>query len=98
MLKHIVMWQLKPTAEGRSMRENARLLKKQLEALVGEIPGLLKIEVGFDASTESPEIVLYSELKNRAALEAYRTHPAHQAVIPFVQAVTAARQVVDYEV
>ncbi len=98
MLKHIVMWQLKPEAEGRSMRENAQLLKDKLEVLSGKIPGLLKIEVGFDFSSDAPDIVLYSELENREALEFYRTHPEHQAVIPFVKAVSATRQVVDYEV
>lgn len=98
MLKHIVMWQLKPEAEGESMRINARRLKDKLEALSGKIPGLLKIEVGFDFSSDASEIVLYSEFSDRDALESYRTHSEHLAVISLVKTVTAARQVVDYEV
>lgn len=99
MTKHIVMWRLKESAGGRDKTRNAALLKEKLEALSGKIPGLLKIEVGLDFSrtADSPDVVLYSELESREALEAYRTHPEHQAVIPFVQEVASERRVVDYD-
>lgn len=103
MLKHIVMWQLKedlteddPRTTKTRQLNNATVLKEKLESLSGKIPGLLKIEVGFDLSV-STDIVLYSELKNRDALTAYQSHPEHQAVIPFVKAVCTARRVVDYD-
>ncbi|MFQ5587856.1 MAG: Dabb family protein [Nitrospiria bacterium] len=97
MVKHIVMWRLHDEALGKTCAQNANLLKQKLEALSGKIPGLLKIEVGFD-DRAGADIVLYSELESREALEAYRTHPEHQAVIPLVKSVTADRRVVDYEV
>ncbi len=97
MLKHIVMWQLKEETVGTDLLKNAAVLKEKLESLAGKIPGLLKIEVGFDLSV-STDIVLYSELKNRDALVVYQSHPAHQAVIPFVKAVCTARRVVDYDI
>ncbi len=98
MLKHIVMWQLKDATENPSYAENAQYLKETLEALAGKIPGLLKIEVGFDATSEEANIVLYAELESRAALDAYQQHPAHQAVIPLVKKLCTARRVVDYEI
>jgi len=100
VVKHIVMWRLKEEAEGRSREENALLIKEKLEGLVGQIPGLLAIEVGIDfsATPDSAHIVLYSEFTDRDALAAYHQHPAHQAVAPLVGVARSSRQLVDYEV
>ncbi|MDQ6969924.1 MAG: Dabb family protein [Mariprofundus sp.] len=93
MIKHIVMWKLRDKAD-------AAEIKIRLEALAGKIPGLLHIEVGIDflASEQSADVVLYTELESREALQAYQSHPEHQAVVPIVKAAAIARTVVDYEV
>jgi len=93
MIKHIVMWKLRDKAA-------AVEIKASLEALAGKIPGLLNIEAGIDflESEQSADLVLYAELQNREALEAYQSHPDHQAVVPLVKAAAIARTVVDYEV
>jgi quinol monooxygenase YgiN len=93
MIKHIVMWKLRNKAD-------AEIIKDNLEALVGKIPGLLKLEVGIDFSDseQSADVVLYSELESREALAAYQSHPEHQTVIPLVKAAAVSRTVVDYEV
>jgi quinol monooxygenase YgiN len=59
---------------------------------------MLKIEVGIDfsSSEQSADVVLYSEFADRQALDAYQSHPEHQALMPFVQAVRSDRLVVDY--
>jgi hypothetical protein len=100
MIKHIVFWKLKETAEGRDKTANAHVIKEALEALQGKIPGLLKIEVGFNfvKADTSSDIALYSELESAAALDAYQSHPAHQAVIPLIRALTSERRAVDYEI
>lgn len=100
MMKHIVMWKLKESAGGNSKAANARLIKTQLEALNGKIPGLIKLEVGLDCSAtpDSYDVVLYSEFNSKADLEAYQAHPEHQAIMPLVAEARLARQVVDYEV
>ena len=92
MVKHIVMWKLRDKAD-------AAEIKDRLEALDGKIPGLIKIEVGIDflESEQSADVVLYSELEDRAALDAYQAHPEHVAVVPIVKAAAVARTVVDYE-
>ncbi len=93
MIKHIVMWKLRDKAD-------AAHIKQCLEALDGKIPGLIKIEVGIDflESEQSADVVLYSELESREALEIYQQHPEHQAVVPIVKAAAIARTVVDYEI
>lgn len=98
MVKHIVIWKLKDQAEGNDKATNARLVKEKLEALQEQIPGLLKIEVGIDFSgTESSgDIVLYSELESKEALENYQNHPLHKAVGAFIREVQCGRQMIDY--
>ena len=99
MVKHIVLWRLKPEAHGRTAAENARAIKEKLEALRGRIPGLLAIEVGLDFSRtgDSCDLALYSEFESRAALDAYQAHPEHKAVMPFILEARRARHLVDYE-
>ena len=96
MIKHIVMWKL----NDENKAANAQNIKEKLEALAGVIPGLLEVEVGidFNKSEAAFDVVLYSVLENKAALEAYQIHPAHQAVVPIVKAAACKRVVVDYTV
>jgi quinol monooxygenase YgiN len=98
MVRHIVLWRLQESANGRSKAENAAEVKRLLEDLNGKIPGMIKLEVGFDFSrtSESSDIVLYAEFESRAALDAYQTHPLHEAVKPFVMAARSERRLVDY--
>ena len=74
MIHHIVAWRLKDSALGNDKATNARLIREKLEALRGQIPGLLHIEVGFDfsATETSADILLLTEFESRAALAAYR--------------------------
>ena len=50
MVRHIVLWRLKESANGRGKAENAAEIKRLLEDLNGKISGLLKLEVGYDFS------------------------------------------------
>ena len=69
MVKHIVIWKLKE----ENKEENALKIKEALEALNGQIPGLLHLEVGFDFSKQesSSDIVLYSEFDSVEHLNSY---------------------------
>ena len=98
MIKHIVMWRLKESAHGQDQATNARGIKARLEALQGVVPGLLKIEVGLDFSrtTASADVVLYSEFVDRAALDAYQKHPAHEAAKAFIGEACCERRIADY--
>ncbi len=99
MVKHIVLWKLKEEANGMSKAENAKLIQEKLESLQGQIPGLVRIEVGIDFlhSGESADVVLYSEFENREALSVYAAHPLHTAIMPFIAEARYERRVVDYE-
>lgn len=98
MVKHIVMWKLKEEAHGNDKATNARLIKEKLEALNGQISGLIRLEVGIDFLGEGNlDVVLCSELENRKALDTYQNHPLHQALLPFIKEAVIERKAVDYE-
>jgi heme-degrading monooxygenase HmoA len=100
MIKHIVMWKLKEYAEGADRAANAARMKQQLLACAGIVPGILKLEVGLaEAGLEATyDVLLYSEFDSREALDAYQSHPQHQALKPFFSAVREARQCMDYTI
>lgn len=99
MIKHIVFWKLKDSAEGADRATNARKMKALLDSCAGLVPGMLKFEAalaqpGLEATYD---VALYSEFTSKQALDAYQHHPDHVAIKPFIGAVREARQCMDYE-
>ena len=99
MVKHIVFWKLRDEVTGSAREEALNRIKSGFEALHGRIPGLQRIEIGFDFSKtgDSGDIALYSEFESRAALDGYQTHPLHLALVPLVRDVRTEKRVVDYD-
>lgn len=100
MLKHIVMWQFKDEAEGRTKAENCAYAKALLEALPAKIPFIRKLEVGLNAytSTMSADMVLVTEFDSKDDLDLYAVHPDHVKVSEYIGKVRVSRMVCDYEV
>jgi quinol monooxygenase YgiN len=100
VIKHVVMWKLKPEADGLTKAQNAEKLRSLLLACKDTTPGMLAYEVGFDIGTDSApwDVILYSEFESRAALEAYQTSPVHLALKSQVGNMRESRAAVDYEV
>ncbi len=73
MVKHIVLYTLK---EGVDKAGAVQLIASVLEPLVGQIPGLLHLEVR--QAFNGMDYALYSEFESRQALEDYAVHPLHQ--------------------
>ncbi|WP_353661233.1 Dabb family protein [Hydrogenimonas sp. SS33] len=95
MVVHIVMFRFKD----ENKAANIEKVKAMLEALPGKIPSLRSMEVGvdFSRSERSMDLVLTSTFDDKAGLESYRVHPAHQEVVAFIKEVTQQSRVVDYE-
>ena len=98
MVRHIVFWKLKETAEGGDKISNANIIKSKLEALVGQIDGLLKAEVNLNYNPNGFDLCLYSEFLSKDALEYYQNHPLHLQVREFVHKVITERAVTDSEI
>ena len=98
MIRHIVMFKFKESAEGRGKAENIGTLKSMLEALPSRIEEIRSFEVGvnFLAANVAYDVVLVSEFESVEALYSYQKHPMHLKVADFVSKACASRAVVDY--
>lgn len=98
MVKHIVMYKLKPFAEGENKKVNAIKIKKKLENLQDVVPGAFKIEVGINYNPGGYDVVLYAEFNDHDALETYQVHPEHIRVREFIHSVIENSAMADYMV
>ena len=99
MVKHIVMWTVKATAE-YSREEDIRRMQEKLVSLPALVPGIAAFEVGLN-SNESPaafDVVLVSTFPSWQDLRNYQEHPEHLKVAEFIGQVRDQRAVVDYEI
>ena len=99
MLKHIVMWRLKDSAEGRTRAQNAIHAKELLDLLPYRIKEIKSLEVGINVlkTPTSYDLVLIVEFANVLDLQAYQAHPEHVKVADYLLKVRETRAVVDYE-
>jgi quinol monooxygenase YgiN len=94
MIRHIVLWKLKP--EGMAAFD---LIEKTLVSQKQNIPGLLNVEVGrnFAPGRRAADFSLILDFESREALAAYHKHPAHLATRAIVDPLIADHWIVDYE-
>lgn len=101
MVKHIIIWTLKPELSDAEKSEVKKGIKEGLEGLKGQIPGLVDIKVNIEGRLESSnaDLMLDSTFKNAEALKGYSKHPAHVAVADGkVRPYTCARSCLDFEI
>ena len=100
MIRHIVMCKFADDSLGKTKKENMEYIREKLLALLGQVPGMTRMEIGCDISHTdmSYDMVLITEFEDAAALEGYRVFPAHRAVQDYVRQVRTARVTVDCEI
>ena len=99
MLKHVVMWKLKESAEGRNKAENALIVKEMLDLLPYKIKEVKNLEVGINILNTPPsyDLILIVDFSNLLDLQTYQAHPEHVKVADHILKVRETRAVVDYE-
>lgn len=98
MVHHIVLWNLKDELSDSEKKEAASRIKQELEALKGQIPGIISLQVVTDAlSSGNRDVGLIAIYESEDALKAYQVHPAHVAASSYVGSVTSGRTCFDYE-
>ena len=100
MVKHVILWTLKSEYSAEEKQQIKANIKRELEALQGQIPGLLEIKVNVNPLPSSnADLMLDSSFENESALKGYATHPAHVAAADgFVRPHTSTRLCLDFEV
>lgn len=91
MVKHIVLYTIK---EGLDKKESVAFIRSVLEPLVGQIPGLLHLEVR--QAYVGMDYALYSEFESPEALAVYAEHPLHVAAKDQFSHMIATRVAADY--
>ena len=100
MVKHIILWQLKDELTPELKETVKKEAKESLEGLVGQVPGLLSVQVNIDAlETSNADIMLDCTLQDEESLRGYAVHPAHVAVADAkVRPFTKTRICMDYTI
>jgi hypothetical protein len=101
MIKHLVLWKMKPVADGRTGMENAEVLARRLNSLNGIIPSAVSIEAGvnFNSTAAAYDVGLHSVFKTKEDLDAYQNHPAHVQIAEWTKSgITESRVVADFEI
>ena len=92
MVKHIVMYTFQ---EGVNKEEAIKVIDGALTPLVGQIPGLLHLEVKL--AFNGMDYALYSEFESRETLEKDAVHPLHLAAKEKFHHYIGTRVAADYE-
>jgi len=99
MIRHVVMFKLKPGYSGEEKKKHLAHIKSGLERLVGVVPGLVSLHVAISPLPGSEcDFMLDSELESRDALAAYQRHPEHVAMAEYIGGVRESRCGFDYEI
>lgn len=81
MIRHVILWQLKDELSETRKEELKKEIKEKLEALHGQVPGLLYVKVSIDPlSSSNTDIFLDSAVEDDKALDIYQNFPAHVAI------------------
>ena len=100
MVRHVVMWNFKPEITAAEKAQRKADMKKNLESLVGKVPGLLNVtyvDQPIDSSTH--EMALVTEHDKAEAIAVYASHPDHVHVADtYVRPFVHQRCALDYEV
>jgi tRNA(His) 5'-end guanylyltransferase len=93
MIKHIVVWRLKQTAQATEM-------KQKLEGLKNLIHEIQNLEVGINinhSSESKSDIVLITRFNSLNELNQYIHHPEHQKVAQWIKTLAEERRVIDFQ-
>ena len=92
---------MKPMADGRTGKENAKILVQRLNALKSVIPCVVSLEAGLNYR-DLPlayDVGLCTTFKTKEDLETYQDHPAHVPVADWSRSgIAESISMADYEV
>ncbi|MBR6765239.1 MAG: Dabb family protein [Clostridia bacterium] len=99
MVKHVILWQLKDEIQGEERAVVLDDAKKNLEALMGKIDGLLDIKLNtVPLASSNADMMLDSSFTTEEALKGYQVHPDHVFVADtYIRPFTKARLCLDFE-
>lgn len=103
MIRHIVLFKFRETANGKTKAENLQEAKARMMALGDVIPEFTRFSVSLGTEGAAPgnyDYILVSDFDSLEQLETYQRHPAHVAFGQFVKELREpdGRACIDYEI
>ena len=101
MIRHVLLWQFKEEYSAEKKAEIRAAMKRELEALVGVVPGLQELTIVTDGmeETSNADVMLDSVMTDNEAYQGDIVHPAHVAAATnFVRPFVKVRLCFDYEI
>lgn len=92
------MWKFKPS-DGKTPKEIAEEVKEKYEALKGQIPGLVEMEVGINRndSATTYDAIMIADFESWKALADYKADVLRDSVRGFADSLAENRVRVEYE-
>lgn len=99
MTRHVIVWKIEPEYTEEQKNKIKADAKRELENLMGQIPGLQKIKISTKGlKSSNGDMMLDSLFDTEAALNAYTIHPTHVHVATtFVRPFMETRLCFDFE-
>lgn len=94
MIVHIVLFKFKEENKQANMIQ----AKQMLENLMGAVPSLRSMDIGFNFAEEerAMDLSIITSFGSKEDLNAYAVHPEHLKVVEFIKRVVEYSKVVDY--
>ena len=97
MVRHIILWKLKESMTDEEKTAARAEAKRRLEALNGQIEGLISLTVITDRLPSSnADMMLDSSFTDAEALAGYQVNPKHLEAAGYVRSVVEARLCLDF--
>ncbi len=95
VIRHIVMFRIKD-----EYKDEIPQLVENFRGMKGRIEGMLDLEAGQDilGSERSYDLALTTVFQDRAAFDAYQTHPVHMPVKKRMHEVRSSSVACDFEI
>lgn len=100
MIRHVVIWRLKPEAKRLDGIENQARIERNFEAMRAAVPGLLRLELGINEAkvADAADLMLLAEFDSWEALRGYEQHPLHDELRTLIGPLRTERRLLDYEI
>lgn len=94
---HVVSWRLR-AADPAERERDAQTVVAAVEALRGQVPGLLRVDAGANIvpDPDAWDVGAVMVFASRPALDHYQDHPAHRALKAVVGPLRSARSQFDF--
>lgn len=98
MIRHIVMWKLKPGANEAETQARRNEVVALLNSVKNCVPGIIEFEIGVAESglEADADVILNALFNDLDTMQAYHVHPDHQAILGRMKELRETRHCMDY--